>query len=118
MTANEYQEKANRTLIDEPDFQITPDQVMKVWNVTGLAGEAGEVADLIKKGIFHQQGVDPEKVKRELGDVMWYVAALCKCFDFSMEEVMQSNIDKLLKRFPEGYSPERSAFREAVDINS
>lgn len=114
MKANIYQELANRTLIDEPDFQITPEQVMIAWNATGLAGEAGEVADLIKKGIFHQQGLDKDKVKKELGDVLWYVAALCTEFGFTMEEVMQHNIDKLKARFPEGYSPERTTFREGI----
>lgn len=84
-----YQELANRTLIDSPDFSITPDQVMLAWNVIGLTGEAGEVADLIKKGVFHQQGLDKEKLKRELGDVMWYIAALCKCLDISLDDVME-----------------------------
>jgi NTP pyrophosphatase (non-canonical NTP hydrolase) len=55
MKANEYQELAGRTLIEEPDFQISPKDVMISWNAIGLAGEAGEVADLVKKGIYHQQ---------------------------------------------------------------
>ena len=112
MNSNEYQKLANRTLIDEPDFDIKPEHVMIVWNTTGLTGEAGEVADLVKKGIFHQQGLDLPKLKKELGDVLWYVAALCTELGFTMEEVMQTNIEKLKARFPDGYSPERTTFRE------
>ncbi|MCB0630469.1 MAG: nucleoside triphosphate pyrophosphohydrolase family protein [Saprospiraceae bacterium] len=112
MTANEYQQAAARTLIDAPDFEITDLQVMLAWNAIGLSGEAGEVADLIKKGIFHQQGLDRLKLKKELGDVLWYLSALCSGLGLSLEEVMQHNIDKLKARFPEGYSPQRTTFRE------
>ncbi len=85
---------------------------MVAWNAIGLTGEAGEVADLVKKGIFHQQGIDRTKMKKELGDVLWYLSALCTEFGFTLEEVMQQNVDKLKARFPEGYSPERTTFRE------
>ncbi len=112
MDADRYQQLAARTLIDSPDFAITDAQVMLVWNATGLAGETGEVVDHIKKGIFHQRGIDRETVKRELGDVAWYLAALCTCLGLTMSEVMQTNVDKLRARYPDGYSPERSTVRE------
>lgn len=112
MKANEYQSLASRTLIDEPDFDISPENVMISWNALGLAGEAGEVVDLIKKGIYHQQGIDKDKVKKELGDVLWYLSALCKQFDFTLEEVMEANINKLKARFPDGYSSERTTFKD------
>lgn len=111
MFLNSYQIEASRTLIAAPDFQITPDQVMLAWNALGLAGEAGEVADLVKKAVFHQQGLDKEKIKRELGDVLWYIAAVCSGLQISLEEVAELNIEKLKARFPEGYSPERTTFR-------
>ena len=111
MHVNIYQKLASRTLIDEPDFKITPEQVMVAWNAIGLAGESGEVAEHIKKGIFHQQGLDVKKLKKELGDVLWYVAALCTILGLSMQDVMNCNIDKLKARFPNGYSPERSVYR-------
>lgn len=53
MNANEYQHLAGRTLIEKPDAQYSDNDIMIVWNAIGLAGEAGEVADLVKKGIFH-----------------------------------------------------------------
>lgn len=114
MKGNEYQKLANRTLIDKPDFEITDKQVMILWACFGLGGEAGEVQDHIKKGIFHQQGIDREKVKNELGDVMWYIAALCRELDITLEEVMNHNVEKLKARYPDGYSAERSTFREGM----
>jgi len=111
MTPNEYQNLAARTLISKPDFEITPEQIMIVWNALGLAGEAGEVADGIKKAIFHQHGLNPEKIKKELGDVLWYVAGLCTQLGFSLEDVMTGNIEKLKARYPKGYSSEMSINR-------
>lgn len=112
MFLNEYQKEAARTLIPVPDFQITPDQVMLSWNCLGLAGEAGEVADLVKKAIYHQQGLDREKLVKELGDVMWYLAAICSVLGITLDDVAQANVKKLRARFPEGYSPDRTTVRE------
>jgi NTP pyrophosphatase (non-canonical NTP hydrolase) len=53
-------------------------------------------------------------MKKELGDVLWYLSALCTKFGFTMEEVMQTNVDKLKARFPEGYTPERTTFKEGM----
>ncbi|HDX9704361.1 TPA: nucleoside triphosphate pyrophosphohydrolase family protein [Bacillus thuringiensis] len=88
----------------------------------GLTGEAGEVADLIKKAVYHGRGfqpsgcdlpdngeVDPEDVKDELSDVLFYVSAMAQEFGFTLEEVAKHNREKLEKRFPEGFSTEASA---------
>ena len=91
---------------------------MQVWNAIGLAGEAGEVAEHIKKGVFHQHGIDREKLAKELGDVLWYAAALCTKSGLDMGEVMQANVDKLRKRYPNGYSSEDSKRRVDVDRES
>lgn len=111
---NDYQQDAARTLIAKPDAEYTGDQIMLVWNAMGLAGEAGEVADTIKKAVFHQHGIDRDKLIKELGDVLWYVAALCTKLDTSMSEVMDRNIAKLIERYPEGYSSDASKAR--VDV--
>jgi len=71
--ANNYQLDSARTLVDYPNFNITPHEIMLTWNVIGLAGEAGEVAELIKKGIFHKHGINTEELKKELGDCLWYL---------------------------------------------
>lgn len=110
-----FEKSVARTALTYPDFKITPEQVMIAWNAVGLAGEAGEVSDLIKKGIFHQQEIDLLKIKKELGDVMWYIAALCKCLNLTLEEVMQANIEKLVARFPNGYSPERTLIKTGAE---
>ena len=82
------------------------------WNALGLVGEAGEVADLVKKGIYHQHGLDRDKLIKEIGDVQWYVAALCSTLGVTLEHVMARNIEKLQARYPEGYSPAASRHRE------
>lgn len=72
----------------------------------GLNGEAGEVAEKIKKLIRDGQGEDPEdlisakrtEIAKEIGDVLWYVSAMCRELGVSMEEVAQMNIEKLQSR--------------------
>lgn len=112
MTADDYQKQASRTLIDEPDAEYTGHELMLVWNAIGLAGEAGEVADTVKKAVFHQHGLDRDELIKELGDVLWYAAALCTKLDVSMSEVMERNIAKLKQRYPDGYSAKASINRE------
>lgn len=114
MNANDYQQQAARTLINAPDFQMPDTEMMIIWNAIGLAGEAGEVAELAKKGVFHQHGIDREKFAKELGDCLWYIAALCTKLDLDMGKVMQANIDKLMLRYPNGYKAEDSQKR--VDV--
>lgn len=114
MNADEYQQQAGRTLIDGPDAHYSGADIMLVWNALGLAGEAGEVADTIKKAVFHQHGLDRDVLIKELGDVLWYVAALCSKLDVPLSEVMERNIAKLKQRYPAGYSAEASKAR--VDL--
>jgi NTP pyrophosphatase (non-canonical NTP hydrolase) len=114
MDANSYQQLAARTLIDRPDAEYSDDDIMLIWNALGVAGEAGEVADLVKKSVFHRHGIDAatkEKLVKELGDVLWYVAALCTRLDVPLGEVMEVNIAKLRERYPEGYSSVASKLR-------
>lgn len=107
MTLNEYQQAAARTDNGDP-YQ---------WNRLslgglGLAGEAGEVADLIKKHLFHGHPLDPDKVVLELGDVLWYIAQTARVVGRSLDDVAQANLDKLARRYPEGFSYEASRNRE------
>lgn len=118
MDANEYQDAAARTLIDAPDATYTGDEMMLVWNAIGLAGEAGEVADTVKKAVFHRHGVDRDKLVKELGDVLWYVAALCTKLDVPLSEVMALNIAKLRQRYPDGYSSAASVARVDVEVQA
>ena len=115
MEANKYQGLAARTLVDRPDIEIPDREMMIVWEALGLAGEAGEVANHVKKAVFHQHGLDMEKLKNEIGDTLWYAAALCTTLGLDLSEIMQANIKKLEVRYPSGYNAEDSKRR--VDVN-
>lgn len=82
----------------------------------GLTGEAGEVSDLVKKGIFHEKGIDLEHLKKELGDCAWYLAMICDACGFTLDDVVQTNIDKLKARYPQGFDTYRANHRQEGDI--
>lgn len=77
----------------------------------GLAGEAGEVVDYMKKVDWHGYELDKNKVAEELGDVLWYVALMADAIGIGMAEVAERNIEKLRERYPAGFDPERSRNR-------
>lgn len=77
----------------------------------GVAGEAGEVADLIKKHLYQGHDLDVVDLSNELGDVMWYVAMACTILGIDLSRVAVRNINKLTCRYPEGFSCERSVNR-------
>ena len=106
MDLNEYQELAARTLgRDRTHEQQLANAAL------GLAGEAGEVADTLKKHLFHAHPLDRDGMVKELGDCLWYVAAMATVLGVEMEEIGARNIDKLRRRYPEGFSAERSLNR-------
>ena len=110
MKFSEYQENAARTA-NPVEYKVHSILI----STLGLSGEAGEVADYLKKVYGHGHDLDEERLKKELGDVLWYIADLCTKFDFSMDEVAQLNVEKLKKRYPEGFSEERSQNRDSTD---
>ncbi|MCF0116668.1 MAG: nucleoside triphosphate pyrophosphohydrolase family protein [Bacilli bacterium] len=71
--------------------------------VLGLAGESGECADIVKKAMFQGHELNKEKLKDELGDVMWYIAVTAKGLGVTLEEVVQHNYEKLSSRYPTGH---------------
>ena len=85
---------------------------MLINSVMGLNGEAGEVIDLVKKHLFHNHELDKDKLKLELGDVLWYLAEAAEALGISLEDIAISNIDKLKRRYPEGFDFEKSINRE------
>lgn len=97
MTFNEYQKLALTTAINnnEPLMQKT------IW-VMGVAGEAGEVVEKWKKIVAYNDGVmtsdDLELFKKELGDVIWYIAVLAESLGLTLEEIMQLNVKKFKDR--------------------
>ena len=107
MTMNQYQSNAMRTSRKD----LSPDS--HLFNgILGLSGEVGECADLVKKK-FYQDGRDIyDDLKDELGDVLWYVAEVASAMEWDLEEVAQHNIDKLRRRYPEGFDAIMSLHRE------
>lgn len=78
----------------------------------GLAGEAGEFANLVKKMTAHGHTFDPAALKDELGDVLWYLAEAATASGLDLAQIAQENVGKLLKRYPEGFSQHKSINRE------
>jgi NTP pyrophosphatase (non-canonical NTP hydrolase) len=81
------------------------------WSAMGLSGEAGEVTDYLKKVVFHSHELNKEKVAEELGDVLWYLAATAELIGYDLEDIAIMNIEKLKKRYPEGWDVEKSRNR-------
>ena len=111
MTTNEYQGLAMRTsnpVLSKEDRLLN--------GALGLVGESGEIADLIKKNRMQGHPLDIEHVAKELGDVLWYVAETATAIGCDMETIMKMNIEKLRKRYPDGFDTERSQHRKAGDV--
>lgn len=107
-TLSGYQNAAVRTFRNGPDANLE----LAILGL-GIAGEAGEVADHLKKIIGHGHEFDIPKIRDELGDVLWYIAAIAHVLDINLEEVANRNIAKLEARYPKGFDPERSRSRTA-----
>lgn len=108
MTINDYQHATLRTANTEK----LSDKELLTNGVLGLTGESGECADIVKKHLFQGHELDSEKLANELGDVAWYLAVASYAIGYSLEAVLQMNVDKLRKRYPDGFSAERSIHRE------
>ncbi|PEM30207.1 nucleoside triphosphate pyrophosphohydrolase family protein [Bacillus wiedmannii] len=119
---NDYQEKALRTWNGDNSTEF------RLQNVAlGLAGEAGEVADAVKKAIHHGHGFSRVKLEgkvewkrkpvyinelaKELGDIMYYVSVGAHELGYTLQEIAEININKLAKRYPEGFNVEASINR-------
>lgn len=107
-TFDHYQKEALVTCpADEPLVQAFAIRAL------GLAGEAGEVVEQVKKYLGHGHELDRDLLRKELGDVLWYVATLAHAADLSMGEVAEKNIEKLRQRYPQGFSHDASRNRTA-----
>ena len=94
-----FQEEALRSMrSDLPYEAICSNMCM------GLAGETGETVDIFKKHIYQGKDLDINDVIEEVGDILWYIANLCNVNKITMKECMESNVEKLRKRYPNGFS--------------
>lgn len=107
MDANQYQLLAYKTA--NKDLEAF-DQLRNA--AYGLNGEAGEVIDILKKHEFQGHTLDIDKLTKELGDVAWYLALACTALGVPLSDVLERNIDKLRKRYPAGFDPDKSIHRE------
>lgn len=107
MEIKDYQKEATRTL------NKTFDKEKQTANmIAGLFGEAGEVADIIKKHLYQGHDLNKEHLIEELGDTMFYVTNLCTIYDIDLKDVLKNNNQKLWKRYPDGFDKTRSKNRE------
>jgi NTP pyrophosphatase (non-canonical NTP hydrolase) len=110
LLANEYQREAARTISQKENRIAMEDHALK-----GLVAEVGELHGIYQKA--HQGHLlCEEHLKKELGDILWMIAEYCTANDWTLEEIMQMNIEKLRKRYPNGFEAEKSLHRAAGDI--
>mgnify|MGYP003589572106 CR=1 FL=1 len=95
MTFKSYSKTASKTA-------IYPDYVKLLYPLLGLSGEVGEVMNKIKKHYRDDVPLDKGDLKKELGDILWYLNAVCKDLNIDFEDMAQSNLDKLLDRKKRG----------------
>lgn len=106
MDMREYQALAQRT-------SNTKTRSGKLENgCLGLAGESGEVCDLLKKYEFQGHELNTERMIEEVGDVLWYCAELAEGLGVGLDRIAEMNIEKLKKRYPQGFDAERSMNRD------
>jgi NTP pyrophosphatase (non-canonical NTP hydrolase) len=103
----DYREEVVRTL--NPHLTSTE---MLINGCLGLTGEAGEVADMVKKHLFQGHDISLDKFLKELGDVRWYLEVLAHWAGCTMEEIEEINIHKLRSRYPNGFSHQASKERK------
>ena len=110
MNINEYQKLAMTTLnpeLDKKDVLIN--------GVMGLCGESGEAIDLVKKHLAQGHELDTDRLAKELGDIAWYLAETATAIGYDLEDILQMNLDKLKKRYPQGFSVDHSVNRQSGD---
>ena len=111
MNVNEYQRLAMTTLNPE----LSRRDVL-INSVMGLCGESGEAIDIVKKWMAQGHDLDKAHLAKELGDIAWYLAEAATALDLSLEDIFQANLDKLKKRYPEGFDSAKSLTRLNGDL--
>lgn len=111
MTLNEYQELAMRTCSGKSLLEINPCATRIINGCIGLGGEAGECLDIVKKWLFQGHDLSRSKLIDELGDVLWYIAEVAAGLGTNLEEIAEHNVEKLRRRYPDGFEAERSINR-------
>jgi NTP pyrophosphatase (non-canonical NTP hydrolase) len=106
MDITEYAKEVHRTC------NITDQKELLTLAALGIAGEAGEVVDTVKKVLYHSHELDISSLSKEVGDLLWYMVLLCDTVGFTLDDVMQANVEKLRKRYPHGFDTQKSRERQ------
>lgn len=106
-TPTDYQEAAMRTA--NPKLNA---KERLLEGLIGLNSEAGEALDIYKKHVFQKHDLDKEKTAFELGDALWYLTEAALALGYSLDDIMEMNIEKLRKRYPYGFDPKKSRNRK------
>ena len=106
MNLDDYQQAAARTMNPALDRERR-----LVDAAAGLAEEAGEVIGHVRKAVYVGHPLDREHMVKELGDALWCIAALATTLDVPLDEIASANLEKLRRRFPDGFSSEASLRR-------
>jgi len=109
LTFGQYQQGAAVTA--RGPVALAPHKGRAAIACMGLAGEAGELIDHIKKWVGHGHDLDKDYLSKELGDILWYVAEIATIAELDLDDVAKGNERKLRNRYPEGFSIERSVNR-------
>lgn len=106
MDLNEFQRKSERTL----NYSLSDNDQMLNCCI-GVVGEAGELLNILKKFYFQGHDMDKAAVIEELGDTLFYIAGMCTSMGILLDDVATNNIEKLLIRYPQKFTPEHSVNR-------
>jgi len=106
MDFDTYVEHAGRTAKMSEDLGFNLNHA-----ALGVAGEAGEFVDSVKKSLIYGRPLDTANLQEELGDMLWYIALAARSLDVSLSQIAEDNITKLRKRYPEKYTDELAALR-------
>ena len=106
MEIREFQRVSTRTLNKELSKEK---QVSNM--IFGANGELGEVTDILKKHLYQGHRINKQHLAEEIGDTLFYIVNLCTLYNLDVEDILQANVDKLKKRFPNGFESNRSINR-------
>ena len=116
MNTTNFITATSRTDGDEDHYKLAAERAASCVKEThyslGLVTEAGEIADVYKKFIGYGRAIDNVNVKEEIGDLLWYVARFLELKNWTFEEVMRLNTDKLKARYPEKFTQEDAENRD------
>ena len=110
MEMNDYQRLASRTI----NKDLTREEI-EIHALHGLSGEVGELHSLYQK-MYQGHDFNADHARKELGDLLWFVAEYCTARGWNLREVAQENIDKLRSRYPDGFDCDHSLHRQSGDI--